>query len=37
MYDLTLNDENIFTDNQTIVRKYFGEEEEIIKKLFEIL
>jgi hypothetical protein len=30
MYDLALNDENIFTDNQTMVRKYFGEKDEII-------
>lgn len=30
MYDLTLNDENIFTENQTLVRKYFGEQEEIV-------
>ncbi len=30
MYDLALNDENIFTDNQTMVRKYFGEQDEII-------
>lgn len=30
MYDLALNDENIFTDDQTMVRKYFGEQDEII-------
>ena len=30
MYDLALNDENIFSDNQTMVRKYFGEQEDII-------
>ena len=30
MYDLALNDEIIFTDDQTMVRKYFGEQDEII-------
>ena len=30
MYDLALNDENIFSDNQKMVRKYFGEQEDII-------
>ena len=37
MYDLVLNDENIFENNPTYVRKTFGTKTNIIKKMFELL
>jgi len=37
MFDLALNDENIFEDNQTCVRKTLGEQMNIVERLMEIL
>jgi len=37
MYDLVLNDESIFEDSPTMVRKTFGEQMKIVDRLFEIL
>jgi len=37
MYDLVLNDDNIFEDNETFVRKTFGEQMNIVDRLIEIL
>lgn len=37
MYDLALNDENIFEDYPTMVRKCYGDQMEIINRLMEIL
>lgn len=37
MYDLVLNDDSIFEDNPTLVRKTFGEQMNILDRLCELL
>lgn len=37
MYDLILNDENIFKEDETMVRRTFGEEMNFLERIFEIL
>ena len=37
MYDLALNDEGIFEDQPSMVRKCYGDQMEIINRLMEIL
>lgn len=37
MFDLALNDENIFEDNKTCVRKTLGDQMNIVERLIEIL
>jgi len=37
MYDLVLNDDGIFEDNPTYVRKCFGEQMNILDRLIELL
>lgn len=37
MYDLALNDENIFEEQPTMVRKCYGDQMEIINRLMELL
>lgn len=37
MYDLVLNDDGIFEDNPTLVRKTFGEQMNVLERLFELL
>lgn len=37
MYDLVLNDDGIFTENPTYVRKTFGTQMSILDRLFEML
>lgn len=37
MYDLVLNDDSIFEDNPTMVRKTFGEQMNILDRLAELL
>ena len=37
IYDLALNDENIFQDKQDYVRKFYGQNPDFINKLFEFL
>jgi len=37
MYDLVLNDDGIFEENPTYVRKAFGTQMSILDRLFEIL
>jgi len=37
MYDLVLNDDGIFEENPTFVRKTFGEQMNILDRLFELL
>jgi len=37
MYDLVLNDDNIFEDNETYVRKTFGEQMNIVDRLMDLL
>ena len=37
MYDLVLNDDSIFEDNATMVRKTFGEQMNILDRLCELL
>jgi len=37
MYDLVLNDDSIFEENPTLVRKTFGEQMNILDRLAELL
>jgi len=37
MFDLALNDENIFEENRTMVRKTLGEQMGILERLIELL
>ena len=37
MYDLVLNDDSIFEENSSLVRKTFGEQMNIIDRLAELL
>lgn len=37
MYDLVLNDDGIFKEDPTLVRKTFGEQMNILDRLTELL
>lgn len=37
MYDLVLNDENIFPDKPATVRETFGDQMDVVERLIEIL